>query len=90
MLAQAHEVAPMTIRGALRIINDEGVVVSRQGSGVFVRTTAKVEPDAPELELREVIRQVGEMAQDLRTLADRVNELEALVRKNASGPRSAG
>lgn len=85
-LAQAYEVAPMTIRSSLRILNSEGLLVSRQGSGVFVRTTAKVEPDAPELELREVVRQVSEMAHDLQDLTQKVNELETLIRKNTAAP----
>jgi GntR family transcriptional regulator len=85
-LAERYGVAIMTVRNALRLLNTESLVVSRQGSGVFVRTTAKAEPDAPELELREVVRLVGEMATDLQTLAERVNELEALVRKN--GPEA--
>ncbi|MEV0088355.1 GntR family transcriptional regulator [Saccharopolyspora sp. NPDC050642] len=36
-LAKRYGVARMTIQQALRILRDEGLVVSRQGSGVFVR-----------------------------------------------------
>lgn len=37
-LADEFDVAPMTIQNALRELRDEGMIVSRQGSGVFVRT----------------------------------------------------
>jgi DNA-binding transcriptional regulator YhcF (GntR family) len=36
-LAKRYEVAPMTVQNALRELRDEGLIVSRQGSGVFVR-----------------------------------------------------
>lgn len=36
-LAQRYGVARMTIQQALRILREEGLVVSRQGSGVYVR-----------------------------------------------------
>jgi DNA-binding transcriptional regulator YhcF (GntR family) len=36
-LARRYGVARMTVQQALRILRDEGLIVSRQGSGVFVR-----------------------------------------------------
>ncbi|MEU5695180.1 GntR family transcriptional regulator [Actinosynnema sp. NPDC020468] len=36
-LAKKYDVAPMTVQNALRELRDEGLIVSRQGSGVFVR-----------------------------------------------------
>ena len=36
-LAKTYAVAPMTVQNALRELRDEGLIVSRQGSGVFVR-----------------------------------------------------
>jgi DNA-binding transcriptional regulator YhcF (GntR family) len=36
-LAKAYAVAPMTVQSALRELRSEGLIVSRQGSGVFVR-----------------------------------------------------
>jgi DNA-binding transcriptional regulator YhcF (GntR family) len=36
-LAKRYGVARMTIQQAIRVLRDEGLVVSRQGSGVFVR-----------------------------------------------------
>ncbi|MEU4800732.1 winged helix-turn-helix domain-containing protein [Actinosynnema sp. NPDC023587] len=36
-LAKKYDVAPMTVQNALRELRDKGLIVSRQGSGVFVR-----------------------------------------------------
>jgi DNA-binding transcriptional regulator YhcF (GntR family) len=36
-LAKKYNVAPMTVQNALRELREEGLIVSRQGSGVFVR-----------------------------------------------------
>ncbi|MEU3273341.1 GntR family transcriptional regulator [Saccharomonospora sp. NPDC006951] len=36
-LAKTYSVAPMTVQNALRELREEGLIVSRQGSGVFVR-----------------------------------------------------
>jgi DNA-binding transcriptional regulator YhcF (GntR family) len=36
-LAESYGVARMTVQQAVRILRDEGLIVSRQGSGVFVR-----------------------------------------------------
>lgn len=36
-LAKSYHVAPMTVQNALRELREEGLIVSRQGSGVFVR-----------------------------------------------------
>src|SRR5215207_692709 len=36
-LSKRYGVARMTVQQAIRVLRDEGLVVSRQGSGVFVR-----------------------------------------------------
>ena len=36
-LAKRYSVARMTVQQALRVLRDEGLIVTRQGSGVFVR-----------------------------------------------------
>jgi DNA-binding GntR family transcriptional regulator len=39
-LVEHFAVSPMTIQHALRVLREEGVTVSRQGDGVFVREDA--------------------------------------------------
>lgn len=43
-LAEHFAVAPMTVQNALRELKDEGLLVSRQGTGVFVRTDPPPSP----------------------------------------------
>lgn len=40
-LAAQYNVARMTVQNAIRALRDEGLVVSRQGSGVYVRSRAE-------------------------------------------------
>jgi DNA-binding transcriptional regulator YhcF (GntR family) len=40
-LASRYNVARMTVQNAIRVLRDEGLVVSRQGSGVYVRSRAE-------------------------------------------------
>lgn len=51
-LAESYGVARMTIQQALRLLRQEGLIVSRQGSGVFVR-----ERTSRPVELRPVIEE---------------------------------
>jgi len=41
-LAKRYGVARMTVQSALRVLRDEGLIVSRQGSGVFVRARTEM------------------------------------------------
>ena len=43
-LAYRFDVATMTITQAIRVLKDEGVLVGRQGAGVFVHTAATGTP----------------------------------------------
>jgi DNA-binding transcriptional regulator YhcF (GntR family) len=52
-LVEHFTVAPMTIQNAMRILRDEGTIVSRAGSGVYVRTV----PPAP----RDLAAEVDEL-----------------------------
>lgn len=65
VLTRHFAVSPMTVQNALRVLRDEGVIVSRQGSGVFVHTDAPPRAD---------------VHAELAELRARVEELEALVR----------
>jgi DNA-binding GntR family transcriptional regulator len=40
-LAERYGVARMTVQNAIRLLRDEELVVSRQGSGTFVRSRAE-------------------------------------------------
>lgn len=57
-LAAWHEVSAMTVQNALRELRTEGLIVSRQGQGVFVRTHADTSPEA---RLHTARRVLGEL-----------------------------
>jgi DNA-binding GntR family transcriptional regulator len=43
-LAKDYAVAPMTVQAALRELREEGLIVSRQGAGVYVRRVPREDP----------------------------------------------
>lgn len=63
-LTKHFSVSAMTVQNALRVLRDEGVIVSRQGSGVFVHTDAPPRAD---------------VHAELVALRQRVERLEAYV-----------
>lgn len=51
-LAVRFAVAPMTVQSAIRELRTEGLIVSRQGAGVFVRTRHDEAADEPDTSRR--------------------------------------
>lgn len=66
-----YEVSAMTVQNALRELRDEGLIVSRQGQGVFVRTRADTGPEA---RLRTARRVLGELHRPISTDDRRCHE----------------
>lgn len=66
-LAHMFGVAPMTVQSAIRDLKDDGVVVTRQGSGVYVRQV----PDTP----RDPLAEIDELRAMVEELRDRVDQL---------------
>ena len=83
-LIEQYGVARNTVRSALRVLSDEGLLVARQGSGVYVRS-ALPEPENPDGQLEAILQQLADVASDVRRLGERVSELEALARKDHRG-----
>lgn len=65
-LASHFGVAPMTVQNALSVLREDNVIVSRQGSGVFVHSEA-----TPRLDVRD----------ELTELRSRIEQLEEQVRR---------
>jgi DNA-binding transcriptional regulator YhcF (GntR family) len=90
-LAKRYNVARMTVQQAVRVLRDEGLVVSRQGSGVFVR-----ERTARPVGLRPVMERAFERAHvsidffgfTAETLLGAVLEPLDKIRAGAAAPES--
>jgi DNA-binding GntR family transcriptional regulator len=70
-LAESYEIAPMTVQHAMKVLRDEGLVVSHQGRGAYVqepRPTAD-QPDTP--------RTLDEALALLAEVQERLDRLEA-------------
>ena len=83
-LALQYAVARGTVRAALRPLHEEGLLVARQGSGVFVRSTAPAgtenatgSQDTMADSLEIVMENLAGVIEQVRRLDDRVAELEA-------------
>lgn len=70
-LTRRYGVAAMTARKALDVLRRDGLVVSRQGQGVFVRTRPAERATSP-----DVAEQLATMADALRQIDRRVSALE--------------
>lgn len=71
--AEEYGVAQMTVQNAWRILRNEGVIVSRQGSGVYVRSEAPTRP-------RDPLAELDELRATVDALRQRVDNLEQELR----------
>jgi GntR family transcriptional regulator len=78
-LADRYGVAKMTVHRALSSLRDEGLVISWQGRGTFVREPAEARGSANEDDsaYNVLMRRLDLMGDDLRRLENRVAQLEA-------------
>ncbi|MEV8439146.1 GntR family transcriptional regulator [Actinosynnema sp. NPDC051121] len=57
-LAADYGVAPMTVQSALRELRGEGLVVSRQGSGVYVRVRTRDDTESRFRAVRQLLHEI--------------------------------
>ena len=92
-LATEYAVAPTTVLSAIRELRDEGLVVSQQGRGTFVRDDAAERlRGAGSSEFRLLSEKLDAVASAVESLAARVRELEETAqatRGDDSGSSSA-
>ena len=84
-LAEQHGIAVMTVRESIKILVTEGLVVSRQGKGVFVLRTPTAE-ESPATGA-EILTTLHNLEKTVQHLADRLSAVEAQL--DASPPRPA-
>lgn len=73
-LAEQHGVAKMTVQRALTDLRAEGLVVSWQGRGTFVRSRSEI--DAATSVHDEIMKRLESMHDELARLSERVSRLE--------------
>jgi DNA-binding GntR family transcriptional regulator len=80
-LAREYGIAPMTVSSALKVLHDEGLVGSLQGSGVYVLQPGQRPPgsvtspkrlDRLDAEVADLRRQVTELAGQVRDLYEQI------------------
>lgn len=85
-LMRQYDVSITVIRMALRELRTEGLVVSHQGKGTFVRS---VPPPAQSGEFQALMRQLDLVQEHVDRLETRLTELEETVRGRNSPERKS-
>jgi DNA-binding GntR family transcriptional regulator len=88
-LALRYGVARNTVRSAVRELTDEGLLVARHGSGVFVRSTLP-EPlttGSDSSRLDAVVQELTEVREEVRDLRHRMEHLETLLQRQDTADR---
>jgi DNA-binding GntR family transcriptional regulator len=80
-LAERFSVAPMTAQNAIEALRNEGLIFTSPGRGSFVRDQAtQAGSSTPSPEYLAITEHLEEIDTQVREMADRVSELERLVR----------
>jgi DNA-binding GntR family transcriptional regulator len=79
-MARHFGVSPMTVQSAIRVLRDEGVVVTRPGSGVYVRHV----PDVP----RDLAAEIDELRARIDRL-ERPTPCRLIRQPGSTGPEEA-
>ena len=89
-LCDRYGIASMTVQNALRALRDDGLIYSVPGRGSYVRTKSGDARDdggaAPTPEYVAIMRQLDAVTDEMNRLADRVSELERMVRQDSARP----
>lgn len=84
-IAQRFKVAQMTAQNAVDILKAEGLVYVSPGRGTFVRSSPPDTP-APSAEYIAITEHLRKLDAQVQNMADRVTELEDLVRHERQSP----
>jgi GntR family transcriptional regulator len=85
-LATEYDVAPNTVLSAIRELRDEGLVISQQGRGTFVRESAAEQlQHGGSPEFRMLNEKLDAIVSAMESLAARVQELEEVAHENRPG-----
>jgi GntR family transcriptional regulator len=79
-MAERYGVVSMTVRHALDILRDEGLIVSQQGRGTFV---ASDPPEGDSERDRQLIGELAEIKAALNVINSRLDRLEGQARERS-------
>lgn len=79
-LAERFGVAAMTAQSAIEALKAGGLVYTSPGRGTFVRADAASADASPSPEYLAITEHLSELDAQIRDVAERVGELEKLVR----------
>jgi Predicted transcriptional regulators len=89
-LSVRFDIAAATVQSALRVLRDEGLIASRSTRGYFI-ADAPVDPEAGDAgesssDFGEMREQLEALTSAVRSLGDRVSQLEAAVLPTEGSP----
>ncbi|MFD9970569.1 winged helix-turn-helix domain-containing protein [Streptomyces sp. NPDC059011] len=77
-----HGVSRTVARQAISRLREDGYAYSHQGKGSFVTLPGEDRPTRHSPEFEQITAYLAEVRRDVRRLADRMDQLEQLVRKH--------
>ncbi|MER5181322.1 winged helix-turn-helix domain-containing protein [Streptomyces sp. NPDC002896] len=80
-LMAAHGVSRTVARQAISRLREDGYVISHQGKGSFVTLPGGDRPVKHSPEFEQIAEYLSEVRRDVRRLAERMDQLEQLVRQ---------
>jgi DNA-binding GntR family transcriptional regulator len=85
-LALRYGVARNTVRSAVGKLSEEGLLVPRHGTGVFVRSSLPepLHTGSDSSRIDAVVQELTEVRQEVHDLRQRMNQLESLLRQQAT------
>lgn len=87
-LADRFKVAPMTAQNAIEVLRSDGLIYTSPGRGSFVRDKALSSAAlSPSPEYLAITRHLEELDSRVQEMADRVSQLERLVRNDRQAQR---
>lgn len=87
-LMKTYDVSITVVRMALNELRAEGLVVTHQGKGAFVRSDSGASGTSPDgsSEFQTLMKHLDDVQDQVRQLAERVSELEQAVRPADAEP----
>jgi DNA-binding GntR family transcriptional regulator len=89
-LAEQYGVAKMTVQRAVSELREEGLVMSWQGRGTFVRDRTDAPPSRNEDEVtyEAIMQRLDTMCDEMQQLGDRLSRLESQRESDPAAPTS--